>query len=75
MKSIKCLGVIYTMGGYIYVKEERIAKIVDWPILIDQTGVRAFLGTVGITRRWVKNFSEMAKPLSRLTGKVPWKWT
>lgn len=30
---------------------------------------------VGITRRWVKNFAELARPLTRLTGEVNWKWT
>ena len=33
------------------------------------------LGTISITRRWVKNFAEIARPLTRLTGKVAWKWT
>jgi hypothetical protein len=29
---------------------------------------------VGITRRWVRNFAEFAKPLSRLLGNVDWRW-
>lgn len=37
--------------------------------------MRAFIGTVGITRRWIKNFAEIARPLARLTGKVEWRWT
>ena len=27
-----------------------------------------------ITRRWIKNFSELSRPLSRLTGDVEWQW-
>ena len=31
---------------------------------------------VDITRRWIKNFAELARPLTRLTGKKAlWKWT
>ena len=41
---------------------------------IDRSAVRAFLGIVGITRRWVKNFTEITKPLFRLIGKIDWKW-
>ena len=73
--QIKALGVTHSVGGHIHILEDRIAKIAQWPAPIDQTGVRAFLGTVGITRRWIKNFAEIARPLSRLTGKVEWQWT
>ena len=73
--SIKALGVTHSVGGLVKVLDDRIAKIARWPVPTDQSGVRAFLGTVGITRRWVKNFAELARPLSRLTGKVLWRWT
>ena len=35
----------------------------------------AFLGTVDITRRLIKNFAEFARPLLKLTEKVVWRWT
>lgn len=73
--QIKALGVTHSIRGYIYILEDRIAKIARWPTPIDQSGVRAFLGTVGITRQWIKNFAEIARPLLRLTGKVGWRWT
>ena len=73
--TIKALGVIHEVGGYVRILEERIAKVARWPTPSDQSEVRGFLGTVGITRRWVKNFAEIARPLSRLTGKISWKWT
>ena len=72
---IKALGVTHRIGGHVHILEERIAKIAKWPEPLDQSGVRGFLGTIGITRRWVKNFAEFARPLSRLTGKVTWRWT
>ncbi|KAJ9302771.1 hypothetical protein DTO271G3_145 [Paecilomyces variotii] len=31
---------------------------------------KSFLGIIGITRRWIKNFAELARPLYRLTGKA-----
>lgn len=73
--SIKALGVVHRIGGHVHILEERIDRIARWPVPSDPTEVRAFLGTVGIIRRWVKNFAEIARPLSRLTGKVAWRWT
>ena len=73
--EIKALGVKHSLGGHIQILEERISKIANWPVPSDQSGVRGFLGVVGITRRWVKNFAEIVRPLTRLTGKVDWRWT
>ena len=73
--SIEALGVRHCVGGHVYIRDGRIAKIATFPVPSDQSGVRAFLGVIGITRRWVKNFAELARPLNRLTGKVDWRWT
>ena len=73
--KIRALGVDHIVGGEIKIIEERIRKIVEWPIPTNVRGVRAFLGSISITRRWVKNFAEMARPLTRLTGDTEWKWT
>ena len=72
---IKALGVVHEIGGLVRILEDRIEKIARWPKPTNQSEVRGFLGTVAITRRWIKNFSELARPLSRLTGKVRWRWT
>ena len=53
---------------------ERIEKIARWPTPSGQHRVRAFLGVVGITKRWVENYAELSRPLARLTGKVPFRW-
>lgn len=73
--AIEALGVKHCVGGHVYIRDARIAKVAVFPTPLDQSGVRAFLGTIGITRRWVKNFTELARPLNRLTGKVEWRWT
>lgn len=75
MSSMKALGVMHSVGGYVHITPSQAEKIAKWPVPCDATGVRAFIGAVGITRRWVKNFMEISRPLTRLMGKVPWKWT
>ena len=72
--QIRALGVIHAVGGHVRILEERIEKIARWPEPLNQSAVRGFLGAVGITRRWIKNFAELSRPLTRLTGKVDWRW-
>lgn len=33
------------------------------------------MGTIGITHKWIPNFSEIGRLLTRLTGKMDWRWT
>ena len=61
-------------GGKVKIVQDRIAKIVKFPAPRNASKVKSFLGTVSMTRRWVPNFAEIARPLSRLTGKVEWRW-
>lgn len=75
MESIIALGVQHFAGGRSEPKPARSEKIKNWPVPRNQKDVRSFLAAVGITKSWVKNFSETARPLSRLCGKVPWQWT
>ncbi|KAI0994847.1 hypothetical protein K3495_g13336 [Podosphaera aphanis] len=75
MESIIALGVQHFAGGKSEPKPARVDKIRNWPVPKNQKEVRSFLAAVGITKSWVKNFSEMSRPLSRLCGKVAWQWT
>jgi integrase-like protein/reverse transcriptase-like protein/aspartyl protease len=49
--------------------DSKIAKIRTWPPCKTVTDVRAFLGTAGTMRIWIKDFSATAKPLVDLTRK------
>ena len=72
--KVKALGIAHEVGGVIRVLPDRVKKIANWPEPRTQRQVRSFLGAIQITRRWVKNFAEMARPLQKLTGKDPWRW-
>ena len=74
-KEICALGVTHAVGGFVRILEDRVKKIAIWPTPTTQTEVRGFLRAVGITCRWIKNFAELSRPLTRLTGKVTWRWT
>ena len=49
--------------------DDRIQKIVDWPICKNLTEVRGFLGTLGTVRVFIKDFAMHARPLVQLTRK------
>lgn len=54
--------------------ENRIEKIAQFPTPKNKTGVRAFLKTIEIIKKWVSNFFEISRSLTRLTRKIEWKW-
>src|SRR6266403_3937400 len=56
--------------------DSKIARIRDWPACKTLTDVRAFLGTTGFMRIWIKNYSAIAQPLVNLTKKgQAFDWT
>ncbi|PKU70170.1 RNA-directed DNA polymerase [Dendrobium catenatum] len=75
LKKISFLGHIVSREG-ISVDPEKIKAVVDWPRPTNVADVRSFLGLAGYYRRFVKGFSQIALPLSKLTRKdIKFEWT
>ena len=49
--------------------ESRVEKVLNWGPCIDVLDVRAFLGTIGVCRMFIRNFAHRANPLTMLTRK------
>ena len=62
------LGHTVTYEGRI-VDPARVQAIVDWPVPRDVSEVRSFLGTCGVHRIFIKNYTLIARPLIKLTRK------
>ncbi|GJU70859.1 reverse transcriptase domain-containing protein [Tanacetum coccineum] len=64
------LGVVEEgkVGG-IHVDPGKIEAVKNWEAPTSPTGVRSFLGLAGYYRRFIANFSRIAKPLTLLTQK------
>ena len=68
LRQIGFLGHIVSAEG-IYVDPQKVETIVKWEQSQTVTEIRSFLGLAGYYRRFVKGFSRIAVPLSRLTQK------
>ena len=82
--SIEFLGHVISSDG-VSCEAGKLKAIMDWPELKNAKEVLSFLGLAGFYRRFVKDFSKIAAPLTALTAKdpsskkdpkpyVPFKW-
>src|SRR6266498_4709234 len=73
-RKIKFLG--HTIGtNGLRTDPENIEKIINYPVPIDVTGVRKFMGLCNYYRKFIKDLSKLSKPLSQLLKKdVKFSW-
>ena len=73
--SLVFLGHIVGRGG-IQSDPEKISKIKDFPIPTNLTQLRSALGLFSYYRKFIKDFSRHAKPITTLLKKdQPFEWT
>jgi len=65
-KEIKDLGYVISEKG-VSTDEEKISSVRDWPVLRTKKQIRSFLEFCSYYRKFMKDFSLIAKPLFSLT--------
>ena len=74
IREVKFLGHVVIHKG-IHVDPSKIEAIENWRSPKTPTEIRQFLGLAGYYRRFIANFSKLAKPLTALTQKgVAFEW-
>ena len=75
LREVDFLGHVVSQKG-IHVDPSKIKAIENWETPKTPTEIRSFLGLAGYYRRFIENFSKIAKPLTTLTQKgVNFDWT
>jgi hypothetical protein len=73
--EVPFLGHVISKGG-IAVDPGKVKDVLNWVVPQTVKEVRSFLGLAGYYRRFIENFSKIAKPLTSLLEKgVDFSWT
>src|SRR6201996_5661749 len=73
-KSVVCADEFHVVGHLCSYNgrkpdTDRVGVILRWGPPKDVSGVRSFLGTVGVLRMFIRGFSDLARPIQKLTCK------
>ncbi|KAF8756181.1 hypothetical protein RHS01_04909 [Rhizoctonia solani] len=72
--TVDYLGIVISPAGF-SMDQKKIEAVTTWPTPRTVKQVQAFLGFVNYLRRFIPNFSSVARPLHNLTRKEnPWTW-
>jgi hypothetical protein len=71
---VEYLGLVISEGT-VEMDPVKVAGVADWPVPGNCKEVQSFLGFINFYRHFIKDFSDLARPLFELTKKdQPWKW-
>jgi hypothetical protein len=75
LREIKVLGHTISQDG-ISVDPEKVQEVMDWKPPTTMRQIRSFLGLAGYYRRFIPDFSIIAKPMTELLKKgVKYEWS
>ena len=72
--EVHLLGLLVSENS-VQMDPTKTAALRDWPVPKKKKDLQSFLGFANFYRRFIYDFAEVALPLNRLTGDVPWEWT
>jgi hypothetical protein len=73
--TVNYLGMIYTPEG-LKIQPEKMDAILNWPTPTCVKDIQGFLGASGYVRRYLQNYSEIARPMTELLKKdLEFEWT
>jgi hypothetical protein len=73
LDTVKFLGHTISSEG-ISVDPSKVQEVMDWKPPTSVHQIRSFLGLAGYYRRFIPDFSRIAKPMTELLKDVKFKW-
>jgi len=74
VRKIGFLGVVIGPNG-IEIEKEKVDRVLSWLEPKNMKDVRKFLGLANYYRRFIKDFTRVARPINVLTRKdIKWQW-
>ena len=73
MEEILILGVVVEKEQ-VKMEQEKIRVVKEWKMQMKVKDIESFLRFANFYRRFIQNFSHMAKLLNKLKGKKEWTW-
>jgi hypothetical protein len=75
LEKVAFLGHVLTADS-VAVDPEKIEVVLEWQEPKNVTDIRSFLGFAGYYRRFIENFSKIAKPMTELLkNNIPFVWS
>jgi hypothetical protein len=75
LTEVAFLGHVFSAGG-ISVDPSKVKDVLNWMPLMNASEIRSFLGLADYYHQFIKDFSEIAKPMTRLLKKnKDFNWT
>jgi len=77
MWKVRKIGFLKVVIGpnRIEMEKEKVEEVLSWPEPKNLKNVRKFLGLANYYRKFIKDFTQVARPMNTLTRKdVKWKW-
>jgi hypothetical protein len=71
--EVSFLGHVVGVGG-VRADPRKTAVIATWPEPLNKKELQSFLGLANWFRKFVQGYANMVRPLTSLTGNVPWVW-
>ena len=73
--SVSFLGYIFE-GGQVRTDPHKIKAVAEWPVPSSRKDLQRFLGVANFYCRFIRNYSQVATPLTHLTStKLPFQWS
>ncbi|KAJ3559362.1 hypothetical protein NM688_g396 [Phlebia brevispora] len=73
VQETEYLGHIISNGS-IRMDPAKVEGVTKWPVPTCKKDVQQFLGFANFYRKFIKDFSKIAQPMTKLTGQAEWSW-